>query len=44
MAPSGGAIIACTIDWSTITAAGFTVLIGAATPDGNYKLGWVALV
>jgi hypothetical protein len=43
MVPSSGAIIACAVDWSTITANGFTAVFGAATPNANYKLGWLAI-
>lgn len=43
MTPSGGAIIECAIDWSTIATTGFTAVFGALMPTGTYKLGWMAL-
>lgn len=43
MVPSGGALILCDVDWSTISTNGFTAVFGAATPNGNYKLGWMAI-
>lgn len=40
--PAGGALIECTVDGSTITANGFTARFGAAMPNANYKLSWIA--
>jgi hypothetical protein len=40
--PSGGSLIACAPDYSTLTESGCTVRLGAATPDANYKLSWLA--
>jgi hypothetical protein len=42
-APSGSPGIAAWIDHSTVTDGGFTALLGAPTPNGNYKLNWLAL-
>lgn len=42
--PAGGALIECTVDGSTITANGFTARFGAAMPNGNYKLSWIAIL
>jgi hypothetical protein len=43
MVPSGGAIIECAIDASTIATTGFTAVFGAATPATGYVLSWLAL-
>jgi hypothetical protein len=42
--PAGGSLIACCPDYSTLTAAGCTVRLGAAPPDTTYKLAWLALL
>lgn len=40
--PAGGSLIACGPDYSTLTTAGCTIRLGAATPDATYKLTWLA--
>ena len=41
--PSGGYVIICVPDWSTLTAAGVTFLFGAAIPGDGYTLEGEAL-
>jgi hypothetical protein len=42
--PSGGSLIACNPDYSTLTTDGCTIQLAAATPDGTYKIAWNALL
>lgn len=42
MAPSGGDIISCEPDYSTLTNAGVTILFGGAIPAAGYNLSYVA--
>lgn len=42
--PSGGSLIICDPDNSTVTTTGFTAVFNANTPNSNYKLSWIATV
>jgi hypothetical protein len=43
-APAGGGVIESNPDQSTITAAGFTAIFGAAIPASGYYLNWEAVL
>lgn len=44
MAPTGSDVIDCTIDSDTVSTAGMTVALAAATPNGNYILNYAVFM